>query len=81
MIRMLLNGDIDRVADIWLSSSVESFARLFPKFIILPPLLFAAALLLIIINRMKMAPKIRRDRKSTRLNSSHLARSRMPSSA
>ena len=31
--------------------------------------------------RLQAEPELRRDRKSTRLNSSHLARSRMPSSA
>ena len=46
--------------DILLSSSVESFARLFPKFIILLPPLFAAALLFIIMNKMKNAPKMSR---------------------
>ena len=67
MIRKLLNGDIDRVADIWLKTNLKTHYFISNQY-------WKS-------NYELVKEMMLQDRKSTRLNSSHTDISRMPSSA
>ena len=66
MIRKLLNRDIDRVADIWLKTNLKAHYFISNQYW---------------KSNYELVKEMMSDRKSTRLNSSHMSESRMPSSA
>ena len=86
MIRKLLNGDVDRVADIWLKTNLKAHYFISNRYWtsnyeLVKEMVSQSEVYVFEADKMIQGFVGLKDRKSTRLNSSHWNKSRMPSSA